>query len=170
MGGKRLTLTDDDDSGGGGGDGGGRGGPRVTAEKHDDERPILDTGVDAAGKDGTMDPDALNAALLAAQADAAVSRAGLHRMLSARQRKPLREDSNPLLSREGSSRGVTAPKAENNTFSDGGGAPSSRGAAVMTESRHRRCMTMNDLWVSNSFRRSWFVTWLWRVCASFFSV
>lgn len=148
MGGKRLTLPGEGDTSGGAG-------PRVTAEQHHDERPNLDAAADVAGEDGAMDPDALNAALLAVLADEAVSRAGLHRMLSARQRRSLREDSNFLRSREGngtdsssprSSGGTTTPKAENDVSTDGN-ARSSRGATPLTEHRHRRCTTMDDRWV-----------------------
>lgn len=160
MGGKRLTLTDEGDGDGGGGGGsaaGSGGGPRRTREQLPDGRPNLDAVVDAAVEDGAVDPDALNAALLAVQADAAVSRAGLHRMLSARQRKPLREDSNPYLHREGngtdssstrSPRGSTTPmKAENNVVTYGGSARSSRPETPATQHRNRRFMTMDDRWV-----------------------
>ncbi len=112
-------------------------GPRVTAESYDG-RPHLDgEAAVPAGEDGAVDAEALNAALLAVQADASVSRVGLHRMLSARQRRPLREDSSPVF-REG-----------NNGLDGSGSARDDwRGASPRPEHRHRTCMPMDDLWVS----------------------
>lgn len=140
MGGRRSAQGGGDTTKPGGGaaaaaaagGGCGAGGPRVTAESYDG-RPHLDGEVGVpAGEEakGAVDAEALNAALLAVQADASVSRAGLHRMLSARRRRPLREDSSPL------------PREGNNVRDD------SRGASPRPEHGHRRCMPMDDLWVS----------------------
>lgn len=59
-----------------------------------------------------MDHDALNAALLAVQAESSVSRKALHRTLNARQRRPLHVDSEPnlnedVLSMSRSSKGIS---------------------------------------------------------------
>lgn len=165
MGGKRLTQTSGTPTRSGGG-----GGPRASAECKDG-RPILGLGGDvmavpaaAAGGGGggdddrgAVDADALNAALLAVQADATVSRAALHRMLSARQRRPLREDSAPP-SREGEGDG-DGSKAHNalvdsrmaKVLVDSSSGRSLKGATPIVPKpgeRHRRCMTMDDRWVS----------------------
>ena len=137
----------------------GGGGPRVTAE-HKDGRPNL--GVAAAvcsassggpvdGDRGGVDADALNAALLAVQADATVvSRPALRRMLSARERRPLREDSNPS-SREGGGGKVLVDGSKALVDSSSGRSLKGKGKTPIVpkaEERHRRSMTMDDRWVS----------------------
>ncbi|CAM9822843.1 unnamed protein product [Ectocarpus sp. 6 AP-2014] len=114
---------------------GGSGAPRDTAEPLDG-RPRLDP----TGDEGVVDPDALKAALLAVQADATVSREGLHRMLRAVQRKPFREDSEPV-----SSEGKVAHSAAIS-------ARSSVEASLIHGERDRRCMKMNDDWAEEIFR------------------
>lgn len=103
------------------------GAPRGTAEPLDG-RPNLDPTDD----EGAVDPDALKTALLAAQADATVSREGLHRMLRAVQRKPFLEDSESV-SREGK----VAHSAAISARSSGEASP------IFGDS-DRRFMTMND--------------------------
>lgn len=143
--------------------GGGGGGPRVTAE-HKNGRP--DLGVAAAacstssgGDDrdqGAVNADALNAALLAVQADATVSRPALNRMLNARQRRPLREDSNPS-SREGGGSKVLVDGSKALVDSTSGRSLKGSSPAVPeAEERHRRSMTMDDRWVSSRDRSSYF--------------
>lgn len=112
------------------------GAPRGTADSLDG-RPNLDSIDD----EGAVDPDALKAALLAVQADATVSREGLHRMLRAVQRRPLLEDSEPV-SREGKVKVKVAHSAAVSARSSGEASP-------IHGERDRRCMTMNDGLVSN---------------------
>ncbi|CAM9445168.1 unnamed protein product [Ectocarpus fasciculatus] len=111
------------------------GAPRGTADSLDG-RPNLDSIDD----EGAVDPDALKAALLAVQADATVSREGLHRMLRAVQRRPLLEDSEPV-SREGKVAHSAAVSAR-----------SSGEASPIHGERDRRCMTMNDGLAEEIFR------------------
>lgn len=128
----------------------------MTAENNDRGWLDLDYYVAAsaagAGDDGAVDAEALNYALLAVQADAPVSRAGLHRMLSARQRRPLREDSSPVSLDEGGAVGggdSGEGKGGDGGGDDdeGGGSRNSRPASPGPEGRHRRRMTMDDRWV-----------------------
>lgn len=125
----------------------------MTAENNDRGWLDLDYYVAAsaagAGDDGAVDAEALNYALLAVQADAPVSRAGLHRMLSARQRRPLREDSSPVSLDEGGAVGGGYSGEGEGGDDEGGSSRNSRPASPGPEGRHRRRMTMDDRWVRN---------------------
>ncbi|CAM9678748.1 unnamed protein product [Scytosiphon promiscuus] len=126
--------------------------PRVTAEPVD-ERPNLSNGggggstaaaAAAAGEDAGVDAELLNAALQAVLADATLSREGLHRMLNARQRRPLREDSSVE---------VKLPCRNGEISEDGvGSGGGSRKPSPREDGRHRRCLTMNDRWAEEIFR------------------
>eukprot|EP00752_Nemacystus_decipiens_P001784 g1724.t1 len=150
-GGKRLAQTSDTLKRGGSG-----GGPRVTGE-HKDGRPKLgvasgDPHCGSDGDQGGVDADALNAALLAVQADATVSRPALHRMLSARQRRPLRQDSNPSCV-EGDGAKVLVDSSR--TLLDNGSGRGVKGLIVpkaQDRHRHRKSRKMDDRWAEEIFR------------------